>query len=152
MSDLKSKSLAELHELAGKAGIEKFRLLRRDELIEKLDQGEGSDSDWSGSDSQGKGSGSRRRRGNRGRRGDRERRSDRERRNGRDRDEEKEEKGGRDSEGDDSEAEPELTEITGVLDVLPGAAASSAPRMVPRPGSTYRRPRSVVASCAPETR
>ncbi|HRV59566.1 MAG TPA: Rho termination factor N-terminal domain-containing protein [Solirubrobacterales bacterium] len=119
MSDLKSKSLAELHELAGKAGIEKFRLLRRDELIEKLDQGEGSDSDWSGSDSQGKGSGSRRRRGDRGRRGDRERRSDRERRNGRDRDEEKEEKGGRDSEGDDSEAEPELTEITGVLDVLP---------------------------------
>lgn len=123
MSDLKSKTLAELHELAGKAGIEKFRLLRREELIEKLDGSEGGDSDSAnGTRSSGGSDGdSRRRRSDRdrGRRGDRERRGERERRSGRDNGADREEKGSREGEGDATEAEPELTEITGVLDVLP---------------------------------
>lgn len=125
MSDLKSKSLAELHELAGKAGIEKFRLLRRDELIEKLDSsggGEGGESSSSNGSAEA-GRGSRRRRGgdrDRGRRGDRERRSDRDRRGARDKDE----KGNDDSAAEDtddraSDSDSDLTEITGILDVLP---------------------------------
>lgn len=83
MADLKSKSLAELHELAGEAGIEKFRLLRREELIDKLggEAGAKTGSDGDSSDSGDSGSGSRRRRGgrDRGRRGDRERRGERDR-------------------------------------------------------------------------
>ena len=128
MSDLKSKTLAELHELAGKAGIEKFRLLRREELIEKLgDSGGTGEGDSSGSDGSGNsGGGSRRRRGDRdrGRKGDRDRRGSRD--SGRDRkgsrDDDRERDSGRDDGQDserDSEAEPELTEITGTLDVLP---------------------------------
>ena len=128
MSDLKSKTLAELHELAGKAGIEKFRLLRREELIEKLGGSDGAgDGDSSGSDGSGNsGGGSRRRRGDRdrGRKGDRDRRGGRD--SGRDRkgsrDDDRERDSGRDDGQDserDSEAEPELTEITGTLDVLP---------------------------------
>lgn len=128
MSDLKSKTLAELHELAGKAGIEKFRLLRREELIEKLGGSDGAgDGDSSGSDGSGNsGGGSRRRRGDRdrGRKGDRDRRGSRD--SGRDRKGSRDDDRGRDSGRDDgqdserdSEAEPELTEITGTLDVLP---------------------------------
>ena len=128
MSDLKSKTLAELHELAGKAGIEKFRLLRREELIEKLgDSGGTGEGDSSGSDGSGNsGGGSRRRRGDRdrGRKGDRDRRGSRD--SGRDRKGSRDDDRGRDSGRDDgqdserdSEAEPELTEITGTLDVLP---------------------------------
>jgi len=117
MSDLKSKSLAELHELAGKAGIEKFRLLRKEELIERLGDsngaGEGAGAETSG-EPEGAGGGSRRRRGDR----DRRRRGDRERRGGRDRDRESE-KQDREIERTEAEAEPELTEVTGVLDVLP---------------------------------
>jgi len=118
MSDLKSKSLAELHELAGKAGIERFRALRREDLIEKLD-GMGDDGGSRTSDGSRDGGsarsegGSRRRRGGRGRGGDRERRDERGERSGRD-----EERGDRETESE-TESEPELTEITGVLDVLP---------------------------------
>ena len=131
MSDLKSKSLAELHELAGKAGIKKFRLLRREELIEKLDDADGSGSN-EGNGANGAGEsdgGSRSRRGGRerGRKGDRERRATRERRSGRDDRDGARAKNGRDSEEKsdrgsrpaESEAEPELREITGMLDVLP---------------------------------
>ena len=125
MSDLKSKSLAELHELAGKAGIEKFRLLRRDDLIEKLGDsgsagsGSSGSGDDSGSDSRPEGNG-RRRRGDRdrGRRGgDRQGRGDRERREPKAQG--REGKDSKESAGPEAEAEPELTEITGVLDVLP---------------------------------
>lgn len=109
MSDLKSKSLAELHELAGKAGIEKFRLLRREELIEKLGVSGDGDAEADSRDGGGRPeSGSRRRRGGRGR--DRERRGDRDRDRGRKEDRE---------DRAEAEAEPELTEITGVLEVLP---------------------------------
>ncbi|MCB0862459.1 MAG: Rho termination factor N-terminal domain-containing protein [Solirubrobacterales bacterium] len=120
MSDLKSKSLAELHELAGKAGIEKFRLLRRDELIEKLGDGDReADKPESAASDRSEG-GSRRRRGDRdrGRRGDRERRGNRDR----DRQSEKKDEGSGDTAAEaetDRGAEPELSEITGVLDVLP---------------------------------
>ncbi|MBN8867214.1 MAG: Rho termination factor N-terminal domain-containing protein [Solirubrobacterales bacterium] len=125
MADLKSKSLAELHELAGEAGIEKFRLLRREELIEKLGDSKDSSDDSGESGGRDGGSSRRRRRGgdrdrDRDRDGDRdrgkgrERRGDRERRSGGDRDEKTDER-----EDKDSGPEPELTEITGVLDVLP---------------------------------
>jgi transcription termination factor Rho len=127
MSDLKSKSLAELHELAGKAGIEKFRLLRREELIDKLGDGE-SDGDGSAKDESADGGrtrersegGSRRRRGDRDRRrrGDRERREDRDRKGDGERDR-SDGSSDRDADGREEETEPELTEITGVLDVLP---------------------------------
>lgn len=43
MADLESKSLAELHKLAGEAGIEKFRLLRREDLISRLGGDSGGD-------------------------------------------------------------------------------------------------------------
>ncbi|MBN8868731.1 MAG: Rho termination factor N-terminal domain-containing protein [Solirubrobacterales bacterium] len=122
MSDLKSKSLAELHELAGKAGIEKFRLLRKEELIDRLGNSDGAGDGAEGeSDGErgGSGSGSRRRRGDR----DRGRRGDRERRGGRDRDRDSEkqdrEQPDRETEEADVEPEPELNEVTGVLDVLP---------------------------------
>jgi len=161
MADLESKSLAELHKLAGEAGIEKFRLLRREDLIAKLGGADGDDS----GESEGRGR-SRSRRRSRGRRGDREPRggdeSDRDdededrsegrgsgsadadedegdeaaddrgerrsrgrsgrRSRGRDRDRDRDRGGSRDSgsrEDRAEEAEPELTEITGVLDVLP---------------------------------
>ncbi len=121
MSDLKSKSLAELHELAGKAGIEKFRLLRREELVERLGTSDASGEEGGSSEkgSAEAGSGSRRRRGERGRRGDRERRSDRERGNGKSGDRDSDRNGGRTDKGREEEAEPELSEITGILDVLP---------------------------------
>src|SRR4051794_40983362 len=35
-SELESKHLAELHQLAADAGVPRYRLLRRDELIEEL--------------------------------------------------------------------------------------------------------------------
>lgn len=132
MSDLKSKSLAELHELAGKAGIEKFRLLRREELIDQLggsdsseaDSGSGSESNGAASSSSSSSEGGSRRRGRGGRgrgregRGDRERRGDRD--GGRDRDRDRgEDKADRDDSDAGSDSEPDLTEITGVLDVLP---------------------------------
>ncbi len=111
MTDFGSKSLAELHELAAEAKIEGFRLLRREDLVEKLkttggDSGS-SDSSKGGSDEQGQnGSRSRRRRGRGGR--DRSRRGG----SGSDRTDRDDEGGGR-HDGDD------LTEATGVLDVQP---------------------------------
>jgi transcription termination factor Rho len=120
MSDFGSKSLAELHKLASEAKIEGFRLLRRDDLVEKLeaaDGGSGGGSAASGSaDAGGNGRGgaqrSRRRRSrggsDRSRQGSRGGRDERER-DDRDRDPE----GGGEHEGD------ELTEATGVLEVQP---------------------------------
>lgn len=111
MTDFGSKSLAELHKLAAEAEIEGFRLLRREDLVTKL-EGAGGD-DGSGDSLQGgagerdqEGSRPRRRRGRGGR--DRQRRagpgSERE-----DRDDE----GAGKHEGDD------LTEATGVLEIQP---------------------------------
>jgi transcription termination factor Rho len=115
MTDFESKSLAELHELAGKAKIDGFRRLRREDLVDKLsdsDGGSGSDedsgSDGGSDDNGGVRPGRRRRRGGR----DRSRRDgggDREPRGGSD----------RDDSGETSGTEPEITEVTGVLDVLP---------------------------------
>lgn len=123
MSDLKSKSLAELHRLAGEAGIEKFRLLRRDELIEKLGGAEtGDEPEEAAKGSRGdSGSGSRRRRNDRGRRGDRERRGEREQRSNDQAGDRGSRRNGQGSDESDSgsESEPELSEITGILDVLP---------------------------------
>ena len=111
MTDFESKSLAELHEIAAEQKIEGFRLLRREELVEKLEQaGGGSGSGGSskgGPDDQGKnGSRSRRRRGRGGR--------DRSRRGG-----SGSERADRDDEGGGKHDGDDLTEATGVLDVQP---------------------------------
>jgi transcription termination factor Rho len=134
MTDFESKSLAQLHELAGKAGIDGFRRLRREDLIEKLGGSTngaeaedteaaetGAEDASSGSESQGR---SRRRRGRGGRsRGDREPRGDRESRGGRESRGDREPRGGRESRErsgeSEAEAEPELTEVSGILEVLP---------------------------------
>lgn len=156
MAGLESKSLAELHRLAGEAGIEKFRLLRREELIGKLG-GSGRGTDPSGRESdpgdsadgaeEGSGSGRRSRRSRRSRSRRRSEAADspggsagRDDSEGRDQGEETDsgreggperERSGsgrgearrsrrdRDGRRDDDAAEPELTEITGTLDVLP---------------------------------
>ncbi len=143
MADLESKSLAELHKLAGEAGIEKFRLLRREDLISKLgdsdsDSGNGSDSrsgDDSRSEDSRSGEGSRsgrrsgrsrsRRRGGRSEGGDGEG-GGREPRDGRSSDvASKDDRSKSDRSKDDrskddrSDGEPELTEVSGVLEVLP---------------------------------
>lgn len=82
-SELESKSLADLHALAAEAGVPKFRMLSRGELVEALSDG-GSGSGGSGSRGarSERGSGSGRRSGSRERssRGRRERRPARERR------------------------------------------------------------------------
>ena len=107
MTDFGSKSLAELHALAAEAGIENFRLMRREQLVAELGQadtpaaGDSSSADAGGDD--GNGSRSRRRRG-RGGRG-------RSRRGGGGSDaEDRDYEGGGRHEGDD------LTEATGVLE------------------------------------
>ncbi len=117
MTDFESKTLAELHKLATEAKIEGFRLLRREDLVEKLESGSGGVSSDSGGSSgdqgEGRSSGSRPRR----------RRS----RGGRDRSRRDSQNGGRD-ERDDKQRDPEgggehegddLTEATGVLEVQP---------------------------------
>jgi len=117
MTDFESKSLAELQKLASEAKIEGFRLLRRDDLVEKLEAegggasgGEGGGSADRG-DERGGASRPRRRRGRGGR--DRPKRDSqgggREDRGERERDPE----GRGEHEGDD------LTEATGVLEVQP---------------------------------
>jgi transcription termination factor Rho len=118
MSSFESKSLAELHKLAAEAKIEGFRLLRREDLVEKLESGgEGGDpgtgsAPQAGNNERGGGQRSRRRRSrggkDRSRQDSRGARDERER-DGRDRDPE----GGGEHEGDD------LTEATGVLEVQP---------------------------------
>jgi len=44
-TELESKSLADLHQLAAAAGVERFRMLGRAELIERLGDGGGDDGD-----------------------------------------------------------------------------------------------------------
>ena len=116
MTDFESKSLAELHELAGKAKIDGFRKLRREDLVDKLSDSDGGgsgdngSSERSGEDRGGARPGRRRRRGGR----DRSRSGgggDREPRGGGDRSDS--------GETDKSDSKPDLTEVTGVLDVLP---------------------------------
>ncbi len=111
MTDFGSKSLAELHKLAADAKIEGFRLLRRDDLVDKLEES-GGDTNSGGSSRKGSadenqgGSRSKRRRGRGGR--DRSRRGG----NGSGR-EERDDEGGGKHEGDD------LSEATGVLEIQP---------------------------------
>jgi hypothetical protein len=59
-SELESKHLAELHELAADAGVERYRMLSRGELIEKLSSGRGGSAPKPKSESRG-GDGGRRR-------------------------------------------------------------------------------------------
>jgi transcription termination factor Rho len=123
MSELESKSLAELHELAGKAKIEGYRLLRREDLVEKLEgseagaSGSGGESDTSGRSGSREERRPRRRRGRGGRdRGGRDRDRDRDDRgSGGDQSGRGGRDGGRDEEVD-ADAE-ELKEATGVLEV-----------------------------------
>jgi transcription termination factor Rho len=120
MSDFESKSLAELHKLAAEAKIEGFRLLRRDDLVEKLEAADGasggssggSDSSAGGGNGGGNSQRSRRRRGRGGR--ERSRQDSRGGRDDRERDGgDGDPEGGGEHEGDD------LTEATGVLEVQP---------------------------------
>jgi transcription termination factor Rho len=108
MSDFESKTLAELHDLAAKAGIEGFRRKRREELVEELDGAPGFGEGPSG-DAESNGSGReprpRRRRGRGGR--DRSRRQP-----GGD------SEAGRDEEGEEHEGD-DLSEAKGVLDIQP---------------------------------
>ncbi len=113
MTDFGSKSLAELHKLAADAKIEGFRLLRREDLVEKLEQGDGGagsgGSSRGGSGDQGQnGSRSRRRRGRGGR--------DRSRRGGSGSGSEREDQ---DDEGRGKHEGDDLTEATGVLEIQP---------------------------------
>lgn len=142
MADLESKPLAELHRLASEAGIEKFRLLRREELIERLGGSGGEDgSSADSANDSGSGRRSRRSRRSRSRRrpGSGESDGDGGDANGRGRDsgdrqgtaevspvgrrESESRKGesrrGRDDRKDGDAGEPELTVITGTLDILP---------------------------------
>lgn len=113
MTDFESKSLAELHELAAKAGIEGFRRKRREELTDELGAS-GGDSGGDSGDSGGSDSGDERPRRRRGRGGrDRSRRGGGQasgRSGGDDKD--------RDRDRQDEEAD-ELSEATGVLEVQP---------------------------------
>lgn len=90
-SELESKHLAELHELAAGAGIERYRMLPRAELIEKLAGGEAGGGDGGSSGGRGRERGGR----------DRERGKDRERGRGRDA---AGRSGGKRSEKEDSES------------------------------------------------
>ncbi len=118
MTDFESKSLAELHELAGKMKIDGFRKLRREDLVDKLSDGgdsDGDDSDDGDSGDSGGSGGSSRPRKRRGRGG-----RDRSRRDGGG---DRESRGDRTGQGNGSDekgdSEPEMSEVTGVLDVLP---------------------------------
>jgi len=87
-AELESKHIAELHELAAEAGVERYRMLPRAELIDKLAEGNGGGSPKPSRERSGGDSGQRRQR-NRGRkpregRGDREPRGDRQERKPRD--------------------------------------------------------------------
>lgn len=139
MTDFESKSLAELHELAGKAGIDGFRRLRREDLIDQLggdssdngnpsdsgdstDNGNPTDLDGPSRPRRRRGRGGRdrdRSRGDRESRGsDRESRGDREPRGGGDR-EPRGEREPRKDRSDDGEPEGDLADVTGILEVLP---------------------------------
>lgn len=83
-AELESKHIAELHELAADAGVERYRMLPRAELIDKLAGGSGGGAPKSNRERSGGDSGQRRQR-NRSRkpregRGDRESRGDRQER------------------------------------------------------------------------
>lgn len=105
-SELSELHLAELHERAAEAGVEGFRLLRREELIERLEGGEGEP-----------GPRTRRRRGRRGGRGRGGRERERERLPA---DEGREERPRRERAVREpaEEAQPEETEdVTGILEL-----------------------------------
>ncbi len=103
-TSLKSKHLADLHELARERGIDRYRMLSRDELIDALGDSDDSADDGpvAERDESASGKSSRRRRGGRGR--DRSRRDD--------------DKGSDDERGsDEDEQEEEGAPVTGVLEI-----------------------------------
>lgn len=117
--NLESKSLAELHQLAGEADIQGYRSLRREDLIKQLSSA-GDDAagrSGGGGEEQGRSSSrSRRRRGRgRSRRGGsgEDRQGDGARGDGRS------DRNGADQGDGKSGSEPELEEATGILEVLP---------------------------------
>lgn len=101
IDELESMSLAKLHELAGKAGIEGFRRKRREELVEELGEADVEVSADGGGERSARGgqSGRRRRRGSGG---------SRERSGG----------GRRESSRESREESFDLTEVTGTLEIL----------------------------------
>ena len=103
IDDLESMSLAKLHELAAKAGIEGFRRKRREDLVAEIDASgvevEAAGSGRGSGSSTGARSGRRRRRGSGG---------SRERSGGRE----------RESSREDREEAFDLTEVTGTLEIL----------------------------------
>jgi transcription termination factor Rho len=107
MSDFESKTLAELHDLAAKAGIEGFRKKRREELAEELESAAPVSADGGSGDGDGNGSG-------------REPRS-RRRRNRGGRDRSRRQSGGERDQGEDVEEHEgdDLSEARGVLDIQP---------------------------------
>jgi hypothetical protein len=52
-TQLESKHLSDLHQLAADAGVERYRMLTRAELIERLSDGNGDDSGSSAPSSRG---------------------------------------------------------------------------------------------------
>jgi hypothetical protein len=100
-ADLQSKHLAELHALAADAGVERYRMLSRAELIEKLADGEGGGGGGASSARRERGGGGdgggrqRRERRPRQRREERDGREPREKRGGREPREESKERQGR---------------------------------------------------------
>lgn len=99
IDELESMSLAKLHELAGRAGIEGFRRKRREELVEELGEADVEVSADEGGQRSARGQSGRRRR--RGSGGSRERSG-----------------GGRDSSRESREESFDLTEVTGTLEIL----------------------------------
>lgn len=109
-SELEALHLAELHALAAEAGVERFRMLRREELVEQLANGAGE----SEAETEEKTTRRRSRRSGSGRAG---RDGDRESRRSRRSDEES----GRSGRGEreDSDPEPRERRVEGPLEILP---------------------------------
>ena len=152
-TELESKHLAELHALAAEAEVPRYRMLRREELIEKLSDGNGGSSRQEPSSSQAKERSSRSRR----ERGGRERRP-RERgegssREGRSRDRERPARGERPAREDRppreerpvSEKTPE-PEVESAPAATPAAVETSAPKRKRRRRRFGRRSKALRVS------
>src|SRR5215211_3662520 len=125
-NELEQSPLADLHAIASEVGIEGYRRLRREDLIEAILSGETPDSEPKAADEEEPDERPRRRgRGGRGRTGggraQRDDRGGREERGGRDdrgAREDREDREERDDRDDEAEAEPRA----GVLDILPNGS------------------------------
>jgi hypothetical protein len=140
-TELESKHLAELHSLAADADVPRYRMLRREELIEKLSNGDGN----------GESSGSRKPRGDRPPRGERQERPPRQRRErssgGRERQErssegrERQERSPRKAPAEDSRAEKPAESRPAQPPAPPRESAAAAGGESPRPKRKRRRRR-----------